>query len=227
MKSIKSLFAISALMTLAACGGGGSSTAPSTTTTYPLRSGYQSLISQSEVNSFSISGTCTGTATETRSAAVPATFEGTTGVSTTTTLTGSYSNCTPASFASTGISYYDTNYKPLGSATPGSDYAVYSVTDLPISVKVGDTAQFGTADVYSSSTKQVKTGTRTLSYAVETDSGNTAIINVITKAYNTSNQLIFTQQSRSRINASGQFTAVSKDIQYSTTNTSHMLWTKN
>ncbi len=227
MKSIKSLFAISALMTLAACGGGGSSTAPSTTTTYPLRSGYQSLISQSEVNSFSISGTCTGTATETRSAAVPATFEGTTGVSTTTTLTGSYSNCTPASFASTGISYYDTNYKPLGSATPGSDYAVYSVTDLPISVKVGDTAQFGTADVYSSSTKQVKTGTRTLSYAVETDSGNTAIINVITKAYNTSNQLLFTQQSRSRINASGQFTAVSKDIQYSTTNTSHMLWTKN
>lgn len=227
MKSIKSLFAISALMTLAACGGGGSSTAPSTTTTYPLRSGYQSLISQSEVNSFSISGTCTGTATETRSAAVPATFEGTTGVSTTTTLTGSYSNCTPASFASTGISYYDTNYKPLGSATPGSDYAVYSVTDLPISVKVGDTAQFGTADVYSSSTKQVKTGTRTLSYAVETDSGNTAIINVITKAYNTSNQLLITQQSRSRINASGQFTAVSKDIQYSTTNTSHMLWTKN
>ena len=227
MKSIKSLFAISALMTLAACGGGGSSTAPSTTTTYPLRSGYQSLISQSEVNSFSISGTCAGTATETRSAAVPATFEGTTGVSTTTTLTGSYSNCTPASFASTGISYYDTNYKPLGSATPGSDYAVYSVTDLPISVKVGDTAQFGTADVYSSSTKQVKTGTRTLSYAVETDSGNTAIINVITKAYNTSNQLLFTQQSRSRINASGQFTAVSKDIQYSTTNTSHMLWTKN
>ncbi len=214
-------------MTLAACGGGGSSTAPSTTTTYPLRSGYQSLISQSEVNSFSISGTCTGTATETRSAAVPATFEGTTGVSTTTTLTGSYSNCTPASFASTGISYYDTNYKPLGSATPGSDYAVYSVTDLPISVKVGDTAQFGTADVYSSSTKQVKTGTRTLSYAVETDSGNTAIINVITKAYNTSNQLLITQQSRSRINASGQFTAVSKDIQYSTTNTSHMLWTKN
>jgi hypothetical protein len=227
VKSIKSLFAISALMTLAACGGGGGSAAPSTTTTYPLRSGYQSLISQSEVNSFAISGTCTGTATETRSAAVPATFEGTAGVSTTTTLTGSYSNCTPASFASTGVSYYDTNYKPLGSATPGTDYAVYSVTDLPISAKVGDTAQFGTADVYSSNTKQVKTGTRTLSYAVEADSGNTAIINVITKAYNTSNQLLFTQQSRYRINASGQFTAVSKDIQYSTTNTSHMLWTKN
>jgi hypothetical protein len=228
VKSIKSLFAISALMTLAACGGGGGgSTAPSTTTTYPFRSGYQSLISQSEVNSFSISGTCTGTATETRSAAVPATFEGTAGVSTTTTLTGSYSNCTPASFASTGVSYYDTNYKPLGSATPGTDYAVYSVTDLPISVKVGDTAQFGTADVYSSNTKQVKTGTRTRSYAVEADSGNTAIINVITKAYNTSNQLLITQQSRYRINTSGQFTAVSKDIQYSTTNTSHMLWTKN
>jgi predicted small lipoprotein YifL len=228
MKSIKSLVAISTVLTLAACGGGGGSTSPSNTSnTYPLRSGYQSLIGQSEVNNYSISGTCTGSATETRGAAVAASFEGVAGVSTTTTLTGSYSNCTPASFASTGISYYDTNYKPLGAVTPGADYAVYAVSDLPISVKVGDTAQFGTADVYSSNTKQVKTGTRTLSYAVETDSGSTAIINLIAKGYNTSNQLLYTQQSRYRINTSGQLTAVSKDIQYSTTNTSHMVWTKN
>lgn len=228
MKSVKTLITISTFMALTGCGGGGGgSTTPSTATTYPFRSGYQSLISQSEVNNFSISGTCTGTATETRSAAVAATFEGVPGVSATTTLTGSYSNCSPASFAGTSISYYDTNYKPLGSTIPGTDYAVYAVSDLPISVKVGDTAQFGTADVYSTSTKQVKTGTRTLSYAVETDSGSTAIVNLIAKAYNTSNQLLYTQQSRYRINTSGQLTAVSKDIQYSTTSTAHMVWTKN
>lgn len=228
VKSIKLLLAISTLMTLAACGGGGGdSTTPNTATAYPLRSGYQNLISQSEINNFSISGTCTGTATETRNAVVAATFEGTPGVSTTTTLTGSYSNCTPASFAGTSLSYFDTNYKPLGSAIAGTDYAVYSVSDLPISVKVGDTAQLGTADVYSTNTKQVKTGTRTLSYAVETDGNSTAIVNLITKAYNASNQLLFTQQSRYRINSSGQLTAVSKDIQYSTTSSAHLLWTKN
>jgi hypothetical protein len=227
VKSIRSLFAISTLMTLAACGGGGSSTTPSTTTTYPLRSGYQNLISQSEVNSFSISGTCTGTATETRSAAVPATFEGTAGVSTTATVSISLSNCTPASSAGTSIGYYDTNYKPLGIVMPGSEYAVYSISNLPVSAKVGDTAQLGTADVYSSSTKQVKTGTRILSYAIEADSDSSAIINLIAKAYNTSNQLLYTQQSRYRINTSGQLTAVSTDIQYSTNSTLHVVMTRN
>lgn len=221
---------LSALFVLTACGGGGSGGDVPTnlSNAYPLRSGYQTLLSQSEINSFSISGTCTGSATQTRSAAAAATFEGIPGVSTTTTLTGSYANCTPASFASTGISYYDTNYKPLGAETPGTDYAVYTTSnDLPVSVKVGDTAQFGSIDVYSSSTKQVKTGTRTLSYAVEADTGSTAIINLIAKGYNASNQLLYTQQTRYRINASGQLTVLSLDIQYSTTSTSHMVWTKN
>lgn len=235
MKSLKSLFTIGALLALAGCGGGGGGSSASNSTettastaTFPLRSGYQALVGQSEVNSFSISGTCTGNATETRSAATAATFEGIPGVSTTTTLTGTYSNCTPASFAGTSISYYDTNYKPLGSEVPGTDYAVYSTSnDLPTSVKVGDTAQFATVDVYSSSTKQVRNGTRVLSYTVEADSNSTAIVNLIAKGYNASNQLLYTQQSRYRINTSGQLSIVSRDIQYSTTSTSHMVWTKN
>lgn len=236
MKSVKSLFTIGALLALAGCGGGGggssasnTETATSTTAstaTFSLRSAYQALVGQNEVNSFTISGTCTGSATETRSAATAATFEGSPGVSTTTTLTGSYSNCTPASFAGTSVSYYDTNYKPVGGE--GTDYAVYSTSnDLPTSVKVGDTAQFASVDVYSSSTKQVRNGTRVLSYTVEADSSSTAIVNLIAKGYNASNQLLYTQQSRYRINTSGQLTAVSKDIQYSTTSTSRMVWTKN
>jgi hypothetical protein len=228
MKPIEYFFAIGVVLTLAGCGGGGSDpTTQNSSTTYPLRSGYQALLSQSEVNNFSISGTCTGSATQTRTAVVGATFEGIPGVSDTTTLTGSFSDCTPASFASTSISYYNTNYSPIGSETPGTDYAVYSnISDLPTTVKVGDTAQFGTVDVYSSSTKQVKTGTRSLSYAVETDSGTTAIINLIAKRYNASNELLYTQQSRYRINTSGQLTVTSMDVQYSTTSTSHLVWTK-
>lgn len=237
MKYLKLLLTIGALLAVAGCGGGGGSssanssenTASTTASTasFPLRGAYQTLVSQSEINSFSISGTCTGSATETRSAATAATFEGAAGVSTTTTLTGTYSNCTPASFASTSISYYDTNYKPVGSENLGTDYAVYSTNDLPTSVKVGDTAQFATVDVYSSSTKQVRNGTRVLSYTVEADSSSTAIVNLIAKGYNAYNQLLYTQQSRYRINSSGQLSIVSRDIQYSTTSTSHMVLTKN
>jgi hypothetical protein len=232
MKFLKIFLASSALLALAACGGGGSGASGSTetttsTTTFPLRSGYQALLSQSEVNNYSISGTCTGSATQTRSAVKADTFEGIQGVSNTTTLTGIYTNCTPGSFASTSTSYYDTNYKPIGAVNPGTDYAVYVTSgDLPTTVKVGDTAQFAAIDVYASSTKQTKTGTRTQSYAVEADSNNTAIINLISKGYNASNQLLYTQQSRYRINASGQLTSISLDIQYSTTSNSRMVWTK-
>ncbi|PUE12860.1 hypothetical protein B9Z33_05035 [Limnohabitans sp. T6-20] len=98
---------------------------------------------------------------------------------------------------------------------------------MPTSVKVGDTTQFAAVDVYSSSTKQVRSGTRVLSYTVEADSSSTAIVNLIAKGYNAYNQLLYTQQSRYRINTSGQLSIVSRDIQYSTTNSSHMVWTKN
>lgn len=198
--------------------------------TYPLRSGYQAFLTQPVTNYYTISGTCTGSASETRTAAVAATFEGITGYSTTTSLTGSYTGCTPASFAGTSVSYYDGNYKPTGGLASGSgtEYSVVtSAIDMPVSVAVGDTAQFGTVDVYSSSNKLTKTGTRVLSYVVEpgTGSGN-AVINLIAKSYNTSNQLLFTQQSRYRITTTGELTAVSVDIQYSTTSTSHLVWTK-
>ncbi len=59
MKSLKSLFTIGALLALAGCGGGGGGSSASNSTettastaTFPLRSGYQALVGQSEVNSF-------------------------------------------------------------------------------------------------------------------------------------------------------------------------------
>jgi len=94
-------------------------------------------------------------------------------------------------------------------------------------VAVGNTAQFAVADVYTSNTKATRIGTTNISYVIEADSATTAIVNVIAKRYNTSSQLLFTQQTRYRINASGQLTALSKDVQYSTTSTAHLLWTKN
>jgi len=196
--------------------------------TFPLRSSYQSYVAQASSNNYTISGTCSGSASETNAAAVPATFEGVIGYSSTTTLSGNYGNCTPATFAGTSVSYYDGTYKPIGSVVTGTEYAVIgSSIDLPATVVVGDTAQFGSADVYSSSSKVTKTGTRVISYVIEpgTNSSN-AIINLIARGYNLSNQLLFTQQSRYRLTTAGQLTPVSKDIQYSTTSTTHLVWTK-
>lgn len=197
-------------------------------TTFPLRSGYQAFLTQALTSNYSSTGTCTGSATESRTAATAATFEGVAGYSTTTTLTGGYSNCTPATFAGTSVSYYDSNYKPTGSSITGTEYAVItSAIDMPTTVSVGDTAQFGTVDVYSSNTKLTKTGMRVLSYVVEPGTtSNDAVVNLIARAYNLSNQLLFTQQSRYRLTSSGVLTPVSVDIQYSTTSSTHLVWTK-
>lgn len=196
--------------------------------TFPLRSGFQAMLNQSVTNNYSITGTCTGSATESKAAAVAATFEGVVGYSASSTVTGSYSGCTPSSFAGTSVSYYDSNYKFNGASITGTEYSVAtSAIDMPVSVAVGDTAQFGTIDVYTSSTKTTKTGMRVISYIVEPGTGSSnAVINIITKSYNTSNQLLFTEQNRYRISSTGQLTASSIDIQYSTTSTAHLVWTK-
>ena len=126
---------------LAACGGGGgdAGVAP-TVTNFPLLAGYKVLTAAGATNNYTVTGSCSGTATIADSAAVAAAFEGINGYSTTSNATINVPNCTPASNSSTSTSYYDTNYTPLGSSTPGSEYAkvVAAPPSLPASVKVGD-----------------------------------------------------------------------------------------
>ena len=232
------LYATSLIFALAlsACGGGGGGT-PSvatptgpiaSTNSFPLQSGYKALTAAGSSNNFAISGTCTGTATLSDSAPVAATFEGVVGVSVTATVTLAFTNCTPATAASTSVGYYDSNYLPLGTSTPGSGYEKLAVpaTGIATSVKVGDTAIFATLNTYTSSTKTTPTGQRVVSYVIEPDTATTAIANVISKSYNTSNQLLFTQQSRYRMGSTGALSLVSVDLQYSTTSTTHLVFTK-
>jgi hypothetical protein len=220
----------SAASLLAGCGGGGGDSGGTTTTTtiFPLLAGYGARLTAGSTDNFTISGTCAGTATFTNGAATTATFEGVSGFSVAQTVTRNFSNCTPATNAVSGTGYYDASYSPLGSSIPSVEYTkfVTAPPSLPSSVKVGDTAVFTTLTAYSDSTKTVTTGQRILSYVVEADTANTAIVNFITKGYNASGQLLFTQQSRLRIAADGTLTAVSIDIQNSTTNTNHFVFIK-
>lgn len=215
---------------LSACGGGGSSDpAPvASVTEFALQAGYEARIASGALDNFSISGTCSGTATITTSSASAASFEGVSGNSATTTLTLNLTSCTPASNAVTGTSYFDEDYTPLGSSIPGVEYTAFETLppSLPASVKVGDTAVFATQTVYSDSTKSTATGQRELSYVVQADSSTTATVVFITKSYDTSSQLLWTQQSKFRIAGDGTLTMVSIDVQFSTTSTSHFLYTK-
>jgi hypothetical protein len=216
---------------LSGCGGGGGGDgggAAPTPTSFPLQAGYRARIAGGSTDTFTVSGTCTGTATFTSGAATTSTFEGVSGFAAAQTATVSFTNCTPATSAVSGTGYYDGSYSPLGSSIPSVEYTKFLTAPppLPASVKVGDTAVYATLTSYTDSTKSVTTGQRVLSYVIEADTANTAIGNLITKGYNASSQLLFTQQSRYRIAADGTLTVVSIDIQYSTTSTTHLVYTK-
>ena len=213
---------------LAGCGGGDSGGTLAAVTSFPLQAGYQARIKAGSNDNFTISGTCAGTATISNGAATASAFEGISGFAATQTATLNFTNCTPATNAVSGTSYFDTGYTPIGSSIPGVLYEKFLTAPaaIPASVKVGDTAVVATSTVYTDSTKSVASGQRVLSYVVEADSVNTAIVNLISKGYNAANQPLFTQQSRYRISADGSLTVITIDIQYSTTSTTHLVYTK-
>lgn len=216
---------------LVGCGGGGDSDGGSvatSTTAFPLQAGYRARTVAGATDNFTVSGTCAGAASITTAAAVASNFEGISGFASAQTATMTLNNCTPATSAVSATSYFDSNYSPLGSSTPGVEYTKFQTTPPPIaaSVKVGDTTVFATLTTYEDSGKSVTTGQRVLSYVIEPDGANTAIVNLISKAYNLSGQLLFTEQSRYRIAADGTLTAVSIDVQFSTTSTVHLVYTR-
>jgi hypothetical protein len=228
-KRLTSIFfvAISGVF-LGGCGGGGDGGGAASTATFPAQAAYSARVAAGSTDNFTVAGTCNGTASMTNSPATAASFEGVTGFAVAQTITLSVTNCTPATNAISGTAYYDANYSPLGSSIPGVEYSKFLTPPpvLPASVKVGDTAVYSTQTTYTDSSKTVISGQHVLSYVIEADTANTAIANFITKTYNASSQLLSTQQSRYRITTSGAVTVVSIDVQYSTTSTTHLIYTK-
>ena len=224
--------ALSAL-TLVACGGGGGGGTPAatgpvaSTQSFPLQSGYRAILASGLSKSFTISGTCTGSGSKSSSPATTAsTFEGVTGFSATSTLTLTYTNCTPASTAVTSTSYFDTNYNPLGVNSVGVNYGVYTTPFVvPTSVTVGGTGTLGTESLYTNSTKSVSNGYVAQSYVVEADTSTTAVVNLLARIYNASGTLTVTEQDRYRITSTGALTPVSIDLQYANGSTNHLVFT--
>lgn len=226
---------------LAGCGGGGGGggTSPSgpvaSTLSFPFRSAVNTVTANGESYTLTANGTlatqstdglCSGTFTSTSAPAnTSTTFEGTPALSSVSTSTMTLTNCTPASSTSTDTDYYDTSYAALGFIASSGGYGVYQAPRaIPSTVRVGDSGIVGTYTYYTDSTKSVADGSAELSYLVEADTADTAILNLITKRYDQSSRLLRTANARGRIDAAGTLTRVSIDIQYATTSTTHLVF---
>lgn len=220
------------LTLLAACGGGGGDAGGGpvvSTSSFPLLAAVTANTQAGGTVNYSISGSCSGTATLTDAAPVSTTFEGIAGFSVLETTTLNLSNCTPAISTTSTTTYFDTNFAPIGSSTPGEEYskAQSLPPPLPATVRVGDNAPaYATLTIYTDSSKATVIGTLVLGYVIEADTATTAIVNLVTKQYDTSNRLLYTQQSRYRITTTGTLTSLSLDVLYSQTSTLHLVLTR-
>jgi hypothetical protein len=89
----------------------------------------------------------------------------------------------------------------------------------------GDTAVEVVHTLYKDSSKTTPVGQRVYSWAVEADTGITAIVNFITRDFDSKNLLVLTQQARFRIDASGKLDMVTFDVQSVAAKPGHWLYT--
>ena len=213
---------------LSSCGGGGGGGGTGTVTStlsFPWRSGNTASVINGSSIDFTVSGTCSGTANITLSTPIPATFETVTGYSVANTAYINLTNCNPPYFYSTSTDYYDSNYVPLGTISSSGEYGVFTTQPvIPVTVKVGDAGTIGTINLYTDSTKVFSTGYEAISYVIEPDTADTAIVNVIYKSYDLSGILTSIEQDRSRIMADGTLIPVSADIQAVNGSTTHFVF---
>ena len=219
---------------LAACGGGGGSAAPAPTTpataTFALSAGYQARIVSGKTDNFIVSGSCDGTAQIKTDPAVLSTFNGAS-YSAAQVSTITFTTCTTTKPQTTGTTYFNANYAPIGLAIDGGEYSWNTgqpaPTNFPATVKVGDSGPISAMTTYASPNGAV-TGQRVLSYKIEADtSTTTAIANIITTSSDNANpsHVLSTQQSRYHMAADGTLALASIDVQFAFTSTLHLVYT--
>lgn len=216
----KGLVALATVAILAACGGGGggSSSGSSTvasTNPFNVQAGLATMVTGGFGKLFTVSGSCSGTFNLADTAATTSvTFESAAAFSAIETGTLTLSGCT-GSGTTTTTRYYSTTYTPVGTSSTGSYGLVFVTTALPTAGHVGDTGTYGHVNLYTDNTKATSAGNQILTYSINADTAATAILNLITKTYNTSAVLTSTEQDFYRISATGTITPISLDVLYS------------
>lgn len=219
--------------------GGGVTTPPVTSTnTFDVSTAYRARTQAGATENYNYvatngSVTCNGTSTFVFSPTASSTFEGAAALSSTQTVTSATPTAGCEIGSGTGTNYYNASFIPIGvSVNPGLTSEQYGVLvsagTLPTAVTVGQTGAISALDIYSSSAKTTKIGSRVITYVIEADTASTAIVNITTKSYNNSAtpQLLSTEQKRYKMAAGGTtLTLVSDDVQFATTSTIHIVYT--
>jgi hypothetical protein len=211
---------ITGIAALAACGGGGGSSSPSTASTsdYQLRQAWVNYVMQSDSRSFVISGSInavpvTGSGTATQSSLSASSFEGRPALIKSMTVTGSFTGAGQTfPYGSTSSGYFDSNYLPMGAS--GQEYIVVTGTPtIPQIAKVNDTGTLYVANRYTTSQKSSSVGTVTVSYVLQADTADTALLKVISTEKTTLGTTESTAIGTYRVTPAGGLTKLKEEYQ--------------
>jgi len=154
----------------------------------PLTTAFANFANQSNSSTVGVTGTATisgqtfnvtgsGTVSESTGSG---TFEGVAALQKNTTLTGSITvNGVTAPVADVGITYFSSNYQPLGGSSTDGYCVTTSTNPVPATAKAGDTGFWYAETCYSGISKQTVVGTASISYSVEPDTATTALVKII------------------------------------------------
>lgn len=210
---IVQVLALAFLAFLASCGGdGGSSPLVSATASFPISQALESYVKDTKSSQLSITATkdsffLTGQGTLSESTTTT-TFESATAFQKTSFLNATLSGAGQTiPIKSTSSSYFDSSFRPLGQTDTGQYCVTTSTTPIPATAKIGDSGSWFVYTCYTDSSKTLRLGTITVTYALEPETATTGILKI--------NQLFsfgggFTATATLRLTTAGQLTRLSE-----------------
>jgi hypothetical protein len=199
---------------------------------FPFENAYKMLWAKTFLNNYSISGTCTGTASFIVGPSIKNIFEGISGFSRKDITTFSLTNCKPANETIQQITYLDDTYLPigaLGALNNSNEYIVFSQKPtLPKAIKIGESGNFANYNHYIDSSKNQQTAYTKVTYSAEQDALHiqdlpTIIIKTVNKTYNMANQEIYSYEIKYRLTQNAILNIVSMTYKDNSTNRSLVL----
>lgn len=257
--SFRKILILIPLSFLTACGGGGGGTSTSqqtpvvtSTNVFNFQSAWQKFNSTNYTKNLTISGSCSGSSTYSRSTvSQPQAFDysdtqfphpmGSVNpgyyIRNTEQIKSDFTGCQTYSSNSVIQNYYDAvTFAPYGyiggtayngATSYQSSFKEFSAAVvLPSSLRVGDTGVVGTVYTYAISNFRkygTPIGQTDVTYVIEADTAVTAIVNVISKVYDSNGKLALIDQTRYQIDSNNNLALSSIDQQYSDSLSTHII----
>jgi hypothetical protein len=200
---------------LASCGGGGGGDpVVSASVSFPIAQALESYVKDTKSSPLSITASAnsisfTGSGTLSESTTTT-TFEGVTAFQKNSTLTGTLSGLGQTiPISSTNSSYFDSTFRPLGETDTDQYCVTTSITPIPATAKIGDNGNWFVYTCYTNSSKTLRLGTITVTYALEPKTATTGILK-INNLFSADSGGGFTATATLRLTTAGALTRLSE-----------------